>query len=190
MNIKKYQILIMSGLILVLGASHFLFIKRPDVEELLIDISVFPTGWFTDPEGAKPSPSAPLGGIRSEERTTLFFHSIIGSASEEIERFENSSQATEEFLYKKSWEFRDSHECGAFFIPDEFPYHSVVANQYHFACIECDYYPYPFLGCTYLARYGEYITTFNVGWNLDIMSMSDLEQILLAIDEKMKNYAE
>ncbi len=190
MNIKKHHILIASGVILALGASYLFSIKRPAIKELLVDVTVFPSGWFADPEGAQPSPSATLGGIRSEERTTLFFHSIIGSASEEIERFKNNSQATQEFFSKKAWEFREDKEIGVFYIPNELPYHSTVADQYYFSCVDHDAYPYPFLGCSYLAQYGEYTVTFRIAWKLDVMSFSELEEVLLAIDEKMSPYTE
>lgn len=158
------------------------------VQSLLITTDVFPSGWAADAEGPKPPPSAPFGGIRSIERTLLFFQSTTGSAFEEIERLSGYEETTQEFSYQKAILFQDDKEEGPYAIPFELPYKSLVADQYYFSCVRPSYYPYPYLGCFYLAQYGPYIVTFHIDWNLDAMSASELEKILRSVDARMVPY--
>jgi len=164
--------------------------QSPPIESLLITTDVFPSGWLADAEGPQPSPSAPFGGIRSIERTLLFFQSTTGSAFEEIERFRNHEETKQEFLYQKTILFKEDKDEGPYIIPDELPYQSSIAEQYYFSCVRPSYYPYPYLGCFYLAQYGPYIVKFHIGWNLDAMGADKLEKILRTIDEKMAPYTQ
>jgi len=157
--------------------------QYPTIEDLLVDVTVFPDGWYEDIEGPGPDSSAPWGGIRSVERTTLFFHSPTAGAVEQIERFSNHRQASQEFDSLKLL----SQDEGDF-IPSEPTFQNIVADQYHFACILEPQYPYPFWGCIYLAQYGTYLVNFNFDWNLNAMSAGELKNILRAIDDKMAPY--
>lgn len=162
--------------------------KYPSIETLLLSTDIFPSDWSADAEGPQPSPSAPFGGIKSIERTMLFFQSTTASAFEEIERFRNREDANQEFLNQKTFLFREDQEVGPFTIPDELPYQSSIADKYYFSCVQPSYYPFPYLGCFYLAQYGPYVVKFHIDWNLDEMSTDELEVILKAIDEKMMPY--
>ncbi len=159
------------------------------IEGLLITADVFPTGWSASPEGPKPPPSAPFGGIKSIKRTLLFFQSTTASAYEGIELYSNRNVAINEFAIKEGRLFREDKQMGSYSIPEELSFHTVVADQYHFACTRPSYYPYPFLGCLYLARYESYIVEFRVGWRPDIMSATQLRRILETIDAKMVGHA-
>jgi hypothetical protein len=178
-----------SGMILcvVLVACQRTF---PPIEDLLIDVAVFPSNWYEDPEGPKPDPSAPFGGIRSLERTTLNFESDMSGALEEIERFDGSDLASQEFSRQEVYLFQDDKGMGQYLVPKELSYQSKTANRFHFACVRPSYYPYPYLGCLYLAQYGPYIVKFDIGWSLNDMSAKELEKVLRAIDEKMAAYTE
>lgn len=162
--------------------------RYPPIEDLLVDATVFPDGWYEDIEGPGPDSSAPWGGIRSVERTTLFFHSPTAGAEENIERYARFSIAKDEFTNRLNIIFRDHFELGTYSIPDELPYTSSVAEQYRFGCVTAPNYPFPFYGCQYLAQYGLYIVHFHIGWNLDVVSAGELEDILRAIDDKMAPY--
>jgi len=163
--------------------------QYPPIEELLIDISVFPEGWIEDVEGPGPDPSAPWGGIRSVERTTLFFHSPTAGAQENIERYKSNSMARDEFARRLRIVFQDHPDYGPYRAPDELSYTSLIAEQYFFACVYADNYPFPFYGCQYLTQYGPYVVYFHAGWNLDEMDPQEFENILKAIDKKMAQYA-
>lgn len=170
---------------IVLTACHPVY---PTIEKLLIDATVFPSGWLADPEGPKPDSLAPFGGIRSIERTTLYFESKTSAASEEIQLFESYDRAKEDFIRQKSFSFQDDKEMGPYITPNELNYQSKIASQFHFACVRPSYYPYPYIGCLYLAQYGSYVVKFDIGWKLDAMNANDVESILEAIDEKMAPY--
>jgi len=158
--------------------------QYPPIEDLLVDATVFPNGWYEDIEGPGPDSSAPWGGIRSVERTTLFFHSPTAGAFEQIERFSNHRQASQEFDNQKLLSQDESD-----FIPSKLTFQNIVADQYYFVCVLAPQYPYPFWGCIYLAQYGTYLVNFNFGWDLDAMSAGELQNILRAVDDKMAPYA-
>ncbi len=182
----KKLFMLLEMVLLVFAASCGL--KYPVIETLLITADIFPTGWTAGIEGPKPSPSAPFGGIKSIERTILFFQSTTAGGFEEIERFGNYKDANQEFLDKITFLFREDRDDGPYTIPEELPYQSSIAEQYYFSCVRPSYYPYPYLRCFYLAQYGPYIVKFNIGWNLDVMNANELEKILRTIDEKMMPY--
>jgi len=158
----------------------------PPIEELLIDDTLFPQGWNASSEGPQVSPSAPFGGIRSIDRTMLSFDNTLVGATEQIERFRNSQEASNEFVNNRDFLFREIPTVGPYLVPEELPYQSSVADRYYFACTR----PFPLLGCMYFAQYGPYIIQFHIGWDLDSMSANDLEKILNAIDENMHPYTE
>jgi hypothetical protein len=163
-------------------------LRYPPIEELLIGDTSFPQGWTASPEGPQVSPSAPFGGIRSIDRTMLSFDNTLVGANEQIERFQNSQEAGNEFVNNKDFLFREIPTVGPYLVPEELPYQSSVADRYYFACTRSSAYPFPLLGCMYFAQYGPYIVQFHIGWDLDSMSANDLEKILNAIDENMKPY--
>ncbi len=160
----------------------------PPIENLLIDVSVFPSDWQADADGPEPDPSAPFGGIRSVERTELNFYSDVSGAFENIERFKSSRKAYEEFVRQKDFLFKSTEFQGPYEIPEELPYRSDLADQFYFACWRPEYTS--ILGCDYLAQYGPYLVHFNLGWNPGALTVSELEKILRAIDDKMANYAD
>jgi hypothetical protein len=157
------------------------------IEDLLIDESAFPPDWQRDPDGPAPDPSAPFGGIKSVERTTLNFNSTTASAFETIERFKNSKKAHDDFNSQRNFLFKGTEFQGPYEIPDELPYESDVADRYHFACWQPDYTL--MRGCSYLAQYGSYLVQFHLGWDPDALTPLELENVLRAIDEKLAPYA-
>jgi hypothetical protein len=181
----RFFLFVVSFLIVMSSCQRSTF---PPIEDLLVDATVFPPGWHADPEGPEPDPSAPFGGIKSVERTTLYFHSNTAGAFETIERFKSSGGAWDEFNNQKDSLFRTSEFQGPYEIPEELPYESRLADRFYLACWRPEYTP--MLGCDYLAQYGPYLVPLNLGWDPDTMTPSELEKILLAVDDKLANYAD
>jgi hypothetical protein len=163
-------------------------LRYPPIEDFLVDATAFPQGWHADPEGPEPDPSAPFGGIKSVERTSLDFSSNVATAFETIERFKNSRRARDEFSSQKDFLFKTTEIRGPYEIPNELPYKSDVANQFHFACSPPKNSSK--IGCHYLAQYGPYLVQFSFGWDLDTLSAHELEKVLWAIDNKLAKYAD
>lgn len=161
--------------------------KYPAVEDLLLDISVFPPGWEPSSEEPSPDPSAPFGGIRSVDRTTLFFYSSYASAFEEIERYKEDRMASDVFDERKDFLFQEIAGLGPYTLPEELPFQSSTADASYFACVSPSYSVSK--GCHYLARFGPYLVHFNIGWDPTFMTTKDLEAILQAIDEKFEQFA-
>lgn len=160
--------------------------RYPPVEDLLLDVSVFPSDWEPSSEGPRPNPSAPFGGVRSVDRITLFFSSRNASAFEEIERYKSKRIASEVFVERKDFLFQERAGLGAYTLPDEFPFQSSIADASYFACVNPSYTDAK--GCYYLACFGPYLVHFNIGWNSTFMSAAELETILQAIDEKFEPF--
>ena len=156
------------------------------IENLLLDKSVFPEGWRPhhpfDPEVRLPA-----------EQIVLYFHrsrcpSYWLVAGHEVYRFYAGATSAAE-AYPEEIAVWFSPTYGTWSVPAELPYHSVVADQFQFAC-----YTEERTGnmtCQEVAQYEEYIVVFDVEMNpeyQDCLSFSDLERILVAIDDRMAFY--
>ena len=162
--------------------------RYPRIETLLITADTLPAGWYVL-DGPSPPPSAPFGGIRSKERTEVFFDSTTAGAFEYIQRFGSREEAFPEYLDEKALVFREVKVDGPYEVPAELPYRSSIAEQYYFACVRPSYYPYPYLRCDYVAQYGPYVVTFQIDWRPNLMNATGLEKILRTVDAKMAPYA-
>jgi hypothetical protein len=156
---------------------------HPPIEELLIDISVFPKGWITSAAGPRPLASAPLGGNKSVDNIALGFYAPGGSAFHEIQRFKNTRQAENEFAKKREQVFRVTEFRTPWEVPDELAYESSVADEFHYACSLGVGASWPH--CAYIARYDAYYVLFYAHMISGYISYADLENILEAIDERM-----
>jgi hypothetical protein len=162
--------------------------RYPPVEDLLVHVKVFPSDWHADPDGPKPDPSAPFGGIKSIDRTTLYFNSRTAGAFETVERYKDSRTARDEFNHQKESWFTNTQFRGPFEVPEELPYKSKVANHFHFACWRPE--NTTLSACFYLAQYGPFLVLFNLGWDPDTLTVTHFEKVLQAIDDKMSDYAD
>lgn len=155
-----------------------------EIEELLLDVSAFPVGWSADAEGPRAPAKAPLGGLKSIERTELFFYVRGGGAVEEIHRFQSTGDAIQEFERQLGIAFFVGKYDTPWIIPLALPYQSPIADQFHFACSEQG----SISMCRMIGRYEEYLVKFNTHMSPDFMTYEDLECVLQAIDERMAQY--
>lgn len=162
------------------------------IEELLIDESVFPEGWKVDPAGPSAPAKAPLGGLKSIERTSLHFYIWgvsgeqiwSGVAGEQIHRFWSVNDAVEEFERQMGLAFAVGKYDTPWVVPAELPYQSSAADRVFFACSVHGSIPM----CRMIGQYDEYFVIFNTHMSPDFMTYEDLERVLQAIDERMAHY--
>ena len=158
------------------------------VDELLIDQSAFPVGWYAS---APPGPVRIVDGAiiadRSIEVTFRVDDPDWHTAALEIYRFSSEYRATREYRRQLSVLF-NSQSIAALTpweTPAELSYESPVANQSNFACGRNGITGKR--GCRFLGQYDEYLVVFGsvVGARMDFV---DLEHILQAIDERLAHY--
>jgi hypothetical protein len=159
-------------------------------EELLLDVSVFPEGWQAyegtyNPRERLPADQIARGYVRHDcPRSTLADHSIYRF-------FEGENSAAAGYRqYIPIW-FAPEEGWDPWSVPKELPYESPVAEEFRFNC-----QVQPESGaqtCQAVGRYEEYVVRFYVHMDSEpeypqCMSFADLEQILIAIDERMALY--
>lgn len=158
----------------------------PPIEDLLVDASAFPPGWSVSTGGPRPIARAPLGGTKSVESVEMSFYAYGGGAIERIRRFETAQGAADEFNRQSKIVFRHDEFNTPWIVPAEISYHSLLADQSHYACSTFDGQSWP--GCAYIAQYGEYFVHFQTSMLPDLMSYTDLENVLQSIDERMEQH--
>jgi hypothetical protein len=152
------------------------------IESLLLDKSAFPDGWVAgepyDPEDGfglavcvhySPPATSP-GGIA--------LHAAYVARSPE--------EAADGYGIWAGFWLSDREGWSAWRAPDEWHYQSSIADQYRFACSreEDDGRQV----CQAVGRYGRYMIRFHTFMNPETMTPSDLERVLVAIDERMALY--
>jgi hypothetical protein len=156
----------------------------PPIENLLIDESVFPSGWSTSSDEPEPIARAPLGGTKSVESIEQTFYAYGGSAGERIRRFRTEQGAAEEFVRQTRIVFRDSEFNTPWMTLQELSYESPVADRFYCACSVDESQPlWPHCAC--IAQYEVYFVQVSTPMLPGLMTYADFEQILEAIDEKM-----
>lgn len=160
------------------------------IEHLLLDESVFPEGWRAD-EPFDPEVRLPA------EQIVLFFHRnecpfyVLGAGHEIYRFFDGAESAAQGYPEESTIWFYREDGWGPWTVPPELPYQSPVADQFRFACSAEE--RSGDMTCRALGQYEEYIVLFDVEMNPeypDCMSFTDLERILVAIDERMASYME
>jgi hypothetical protein len=159
----------------------------PPIENLLLDESVFPSGWSTSTDGAGTIPRAPwTGSTNVVENVELYFYAHEGGALERIWRLASSEGASQAFESQVGSVFRDGEFNTPWMVPAEFSYSSPTADRYHFACATFEGQRIP--GCAYVAQYKTYVVYFQTSMPPDLMTYVDLENVLQAIDERFALY--
>jgi len=149
------------------------------IEELMIDISLFPADWS---QNSLPSErNAPVRwGV--DKLGVSFSTQEYGGAIHDVYRGRNLNDAKKGYLnLSESW-FQLREDEGEWYIPSDFNYESTVADQYRFGC--SIHKPSGFQTCQLSAQYNVYVTRFYTGMS-PMMTYKDLEHILRAIDSKM-----
>lgn len=171
---------------LLLWASVFacgrqLSVEYPPIDELLIDLSVFPDEWeATQPDFEHP-PHAPWSGpghlVEIVRQNFYSSSDLYTGVIVEIRRYDSGQSATREYERRLEVVFReDSYTWTT--LP-AVVHESTIADHARYACSE--------VGCAYFARYGVY--TYHSGVRIhdtDTITYTDLLPVLLqAIDGRM-----
>ena len=122
------------------------------------------------------------------ENVELYFYAYGGGALERIWRFTSSEDASQAFERQMGYVFRNGEFNTPWTVPVELSYYSSVADQFHYACATFEGQPSP--GCAYVAQYGVYVVHFQTSMLPGLMTCSDLENVLQAIDERMAQYVD
>ena len=187
------------GVILVLASSMLSCVCLPvthgypppfPTEELLLEESAFPEGWQTDGSTYNPRERLPAEQMGlTYMRHECPYYSL--KADHSVYRFFDGakSAAAAYQQYIAIW-FAPREGWDPWSVPAELPYDSAVADQFRLRCKTAQ-------GgrefCQAVGQYEAYLVRFHVYMDSDpeypdCMSFSDLERILLAIDERMALY--
>jgi hypothetical protein len=158
-------------------------------EDLLIDVSTFPRGWY-NPFDAEPIPEREYG--EQESLYVGFAHEGLPpytvGASHTVYRYRNELDAailyTLEFSEKR---FANHYMITPWAVPEGWSHESTVAQRFKFACGEVDSVP-PESVCEGVAQYDEYISVFTAELSGQYMTLEQMRSILVAIDERMVLY--
>ncbi len=187
MKTTWFRFVVTSSVLIVVGACSLTPTLPPRsfaIDQLLLNVSVFPPGWMESAEGPSRPASAPLGGETSIERIRLSFYVDYGGASEEIHRYSSKEEANRKYEAWSEFLFAQREYQAPWAVPPELPYTNSTADRSHFACTESGGNH----SCQFLGQYEEYILIFNTFVSTDFMTYTDLKRILEAIDERMADY--
>lgn len=170
-------------LIEALGIEYHAPRRGFSIEDLLLGESVLPEGWEA---GGKPFD--PQDGLPAEQIAVTFFrhrcpdYSLV--ASHDAYRFLSGTRCAEMAYRRKSrvW-FALREGWGAWEVPAALPYQSPVADEFRFNCYNRE--DGGAQSCQALGRYDEYIVRFRATMSSQCMTFTDLERVLIAIDERM-----
>lgn len=197
---KISRLLLLSGLWLLVAASCLRSSPTPtprvrdfSIEELLIDVSVFPPGWrVVRGPGQLPYEIRPRG---VEDHLYIQFspERLAASATHQVYQFRSEGTAAEEYRRVPPMSFYNADRITRWKAPKELQYQSPVADQFRFEC--ADFHGgYPRVrskDCIAMGRYDEYISIFSLSVSPpeDMTEhMALLERILKVIDERMAHY--
>jgi hypothetical protein len=156
--------------------------------DLLADVADMPPGWYVL---SGPSPVPRKLDFDSIESGDIQFQrgSYYTTAVHEVLRYQNSQAA---WLYLRGVEGVNFASLSPveWTSPQGWTYKSLVADDFQFACAPSDKVmdDPDFAGmtdCNAVARYGEFISVFSAPVSKDLMSFSDVERVLRAIDARM-----
>jgi hypothetical protein len=156
------------------------------IGELLLDESAFPEGWRAN------TPFDPDHRIAAEQIRrhilTSKCHPLMVGVGQEVYRFYGGASAATE-AYPEEAAFWFHRNRGDWSVQPKFSYESPVADQFRFGCyIDKDF------DCTHyvaLGQYEQYMVVLDAKLDPDhpeCLSYTDLEKILIAIDERMALY--
>jgi hypothetical protein len=158
------------------------------LDQLLLDESVFPVGWV-----AIESPSLALEGRGQVDDLKMEFRCIADSSLffHEIYRYTDERAAGRRF--RRHSDFSSTDRITEWETPSELKYESQVAERFCFACADFRGYPTErYTACQAMGQYHEFISSFSISYvreNMaNCMSWSDLERILRAVDERMMRH--
>jgi len=160
----------------------------PELERLLVDMSLFPSGWYLD---IPPFPWYWLEGAEASAATQFRLQGSNALAIHRLFRYRDIAKAAAEYHRQMPSEFFSAHRLTPWEPPEALPYQSLVANRFRLGCADIGRSrsdPDRFTTCTAMAQYGKYLSIFATWISPDGMQLEDLGRILKAIDERMTRY--
>jgi hypothetical protein len=156
------------------------------IQDLLLDESAFPEGWRAD------RPFDPEHRIPAEQIARDFHtngcHPLMVGAGQEVYHFYGGADSASE-AYPGEVAYWLSPNWGDWSIPPELSYESRVADQFRIGCYTDE--DFHWRRCVALSQYEEYVVRLNVRLDPEhpeCVSFTDLEQILIASDERMAEH--
>jgi len=159
-----------------------------EVEDLVIDVSSFPQGWYSW-VGPYRIPDSERG---EEESVYVEFHheevatDAVG-AGQRVFRYANERISGTAFPGLLRHEFHSSYMATPWAAPDDWAYQSGVADQFEFACGEIALRR-RYWRCQALAQYDEYISFLYAELHPEYMTPGDVERLVAAVDAQMAFY--
>jgi hypothetical protein len=158
------------------------------LKDLLISESTPPLGWSVS---RLPHPVQVEEG--QEDSRGIEFRLASGyRMGHEVYQYQDEQTAAKRYRGSLNV-FGSAERLTPWEVPEGLTYRSNVADQFRFAC--ADFRDYPdirFRHCAAMGQYEEFVSIFYVsvlqGEMDDYMTLSDLERILTAIDERMAHY--
>ena len=156
------------------------------IQDLLLDESVFPEGFRA------VRPFDPEDRIPAEQLARNFLtekcHPLVVGAGQQVYRFYGGASSAAD-AYPQQIAIWFSPSWGDWSIRPELSYESAVADQYRFGCYTDE--DFHCRHCVAVGQYAQYMVVFDAKLDPDhpeCLTFTDLEEILIAIDDKMALY--
>jgi hypothetical protein len=162
------------------ATSYTTAVPRLTPEQLLVDISAFPVGWYVDiPPHVTDNEIGQL-----DDRWVTFSRRPLGpSATQEVYCYRREKEAAAEYTLQMHEQFFNAERLTPWESPVQLPYVSRVAGQFRLACANFRDYPSgQFTLCVAMAQYNECLSIFGTQVSPEYMTFENLENVLVAID--------
>ncbi len=160
----------------------------PELERLLVDISLFPAAWYLD---IPPFPWYWLEGAEASAAIQFRLQGSNALATHRLFRYRETAKATTEYHRQMPKEFYSADRLTPWEPPEALLYQSSVADQFQFGCAvigRSQSAPDHFTMCKTVGQYGKYLSIFSTWVAPEGMALEDLERILRTIDERMAQH--
>lgn len=159
--------------------------KPVDLRDLLVDGSAFPEDWVTI-EGPQPQDYEENRNSEEDLFVVLRTNPPHAGARHEVYRYKNDLEALLLFYVTRAADFFSSEDRrSAWQAPSGWTYRSPLASEFEFACADFDYSGLS-TKCVARARYGEFVSIFDMSQPLGSVNLQDPERILQDIDARME----
>jgi hypothetical protein len=161
-----------------------------EMEDLVIDVSSFPQGWYAW-AGPYRIPDSERG---EEESVYVQFHhaevptDVVG-AGQRVFRYANERSSGVGFAGVVRDHFHSSFMATPWAVPDDWTYHSGVADEFEFACGEIALRR-QYWRCQAVGQYDEYVSFLYAELHPEYMTLDDVERLVAAVDDQMALYLE
>lgn len=148
-------------------------------DELLIDETAFPSGWYANPPFDLAGPI--VGKAREYERVGRSFYDYGSGAIQNIYRYGSEQQAAKQFSERWRRVFHVDRFTSEWVVPDALFYQSSFADQLHLACAMRSKYV-----CRALGQYKEYVVLVSVDMAPSTnVTHADFKRIVAAMEDRI-----